>query len=75
MLFRSPGVEDGVVLCDRPSLLALDAGGRLHSERGPAVRYRDGWAVWARHGEPAASNRPLARLQPPAAGPSGSSRS
>jgi hypothetical protein len=34
------------VACDRPEGLHL-AGGRLHNDAGPAVRFRDGWSVWA----------------------------
>jgi hypothetical protein len=32
---------------DRPDILRVDAKGRLHSSDGPALRYRDGWSVWA----------------------------
>ena len=32
-------------LCDRPSVLAFDALGRLHAAGGPALAYPDGWAV------------------------------
>jgi hypothetical protein len=32
---------------ERPDVLRLDAQGRLHSSDGPALRYRDGWSVWA----------------------------
>lgn len=46
--------EHVCVIADRPSLLDTepDADGlpRLHSETGPAVRYRDGWSVHAWHG-------------------------
>ena len=34
------------VVCERPTELHL-IGGRLHCETGPAVRFRDGWSVWA----------------------------
>jgi len=34
----------------RPRLLSLDARGRLHSEMGPCVEYRDGWGFWAWRG-------------------------
>ena len=34
-------------LAERPNLLRGDAGGRLHSASGPALRYPDGWSVWA----------------------------
>lgn len=44
--------RSGVVLCERPTRLALDDQGRLHSDLGAAVEYPDGWTVWARHGVP-----------------------
>ncbi len=31
-------------LSERPSLVKVDAQGRLHSTSGPALRYRDGWS-------------------------------
>jgi hypothetical protein len=34
-------------LAERPSLLRSDARDRLHDARGPALRYPDGWSVWA----------------------------
>ena len=34
-------------LAERPELLRSDAEGRLHDPAGPALRYRDGWSVWA----------------------------
>jgi hypothetical protein len=34
-------------LAERPNLLHGDATGRLHSAGGPALRYPDGWSVWA----------------------------
>jgi hypothetical protein len=34
-------------LAERPDLLRGDALGRLHSANGPALRYPDGWSVWA----------------------------
>ena len=39
-----------VVLCERPEQLQLDEQGRLHSSPGPALRYPDGWSLWAWHG-------------------------
>lgn len=33
-------------ISDRPSELHRDADGRLHNERGPAMLWRDGWALW-----------------------------
>jgi hypothetical protein len=38
------------LLTDRPERLDRDADGRLHGESGPAIRYRDGYAVYALHG-------------------------
>jgi hypothetical protein len=38
------------VVSDRPLRLATDAEGRLHSEDGPALAYRDGFAIHASHG-------------------------
>jgi hypothetical protein len=37
-------------LVERPNLLRGDVGQRLHSARGPALRYPDGWSVWAWRG-------------------------
>jgi hypothetical protein len=34
-------------LVERHNLLCGDARGRLHSAQGPALRYPDGWSVWA----------------------------
>jgi hypothetical protein len=34
-------------LAERPSLLRGDANDRLHDAGGPALRFPDGWAVWA----------------------------
>lgn len=42
--------EDVCVLSERPSLLVLDQQGHLHSSDGPAVRYPDGWSLYAWHG-------------------------
>jgi hypothetical protein len=38
------------VVAERPALVRRDAAGRLHAGDGPAVRYRDGFALWAWHG-------------------------
>ena len=38
------------IVTDRPAVLKRDPLNRLHCTDGPAVRYRDGWAVWAWHG-------------------------
>lgn len=34
-------------LVERPYVLRGDARDRLHNAQGPALRYRDGWSVWA----------------------------
>jgi hypothetical protein len=38
-----------VILTERPSELHRDDEGRLHNESGPAVRYPDGWSIYAIH--------------------------
>lgn len=38
------------ILTDRPDTLHRDDRGRLHHETGPALRYRDGWAIYSMHG-------------------------
>ena len=43
--------RDGVIVaCERPAEIHLDDRERLHNERGPAILFRDGWAVHAIHG-------------------------
>jgi len=42
--------HDAVILTERPTELHRDHRGRLHCETGPAVRYPDGFAVYAWHG-------------------------
>jgi hypothetical protein len=37
-------------VCDRPSVLRLDAHGRLHSLEGPAMAFTDGYTLHAIHG-------------------------
>jgi hypothetical protein len=37
-------------ISDRPEALHRDEQGRLHCETGPAILYRDGWAIHAWHG-------------------------
>jgi hypothetical protein len=39
-----------VILTERPAELHRDEEGRLHADSGPAVRYPDGWSIWAIHG-------------------------
>ena len=38
------------VVTERPNLLVRDPAGRLHSSEGPAIRWPDGWGVYAWHG-------------------------
>jgi hypothetical protein len=42
--------EDTVVFQDRPDVIKMDDQNRLHSEEGPAIRYSDGFSVYAWHG-------------------------
>jgi hypothetical protein len=54
-LTRSAGwwwwpARGAAVLSERPDEMHMDEQGRLHSARGPAVIYPDGWALWAWHG-------------------------
>jgi hypothetical protein len=39
-------------ICERPTQLRTDAKGRLHCADGPALRYPDGWSVFAWKGVP-----------------------
>ena len=42
---------DGLsVFQDPPVEVRVDAAGQVHAEDGPALRYGDGWSVWALHG-------------------------
>ena len=43
-------MRDAAVLTDRPETLHRDTQGRLHCTTGPALRYRDGWSIYAIHG-------------------------
>lgn len=42
--------DDTVVFQDRPEIIKMDDQNRLHCEDGPAIRYRDGFSVYAWHG-------------------------
>lgn len=42
--------RDVILLCDRPEQIAVDPDGQPHNETGPAIRSRDGWALWCLHG-------------------------
>jgi hypothetical protein len=41
---------DVVVFCQPPSEIHRNAEGQLHCETGPAVKFVDGWGVWALNG-------------------------
>lgn len=43
-------LPDLVLLSERPQVLRFDADRQLHADRGPAVAYDDGYAVYATHG-------------------------
>ena len=42
--------ENICVVSDRPEVVAFDDRKRLHSDTGPAIKFRDGYAVFAWHG-------------------------
>lgn len=42
--------EEYIFISDRPDICKLDDEKQLHSELGPAVRYRDGFGIYAWHG-------------------------
>jgi hypothetical protein len=42
--------RDFVIACERPRIISRDDQGRLHSETGNAIEFRDGWGVAAWHG-------------------------
>lgn len=42
--------KESALLVRRPSILSRDADGRLHSETGKCLEYRDGWGFHAWHG-------------------------
>jgi hypothetical protein len=42
--------SEAAVIVRRPRLLTRDAEGRLHSEQGKCIAYRDGWGFYAWHG-------------------------
>ena len=42
--------RDFVIACDRPRVISRDDRGRLHSETGKAIEFRDGWGISAWHG-------------------------
>ncbi len=42
--------DTGAIIHDRPTIIARDEQGRLHSETGPAIQYGDGWERFYWHG-------------------------
>jgi hypothetical protein len=42
--------ENVLAISDRPERISRDEQGRLHSETGPSIAYRDGWALHHWHG-------------------------
>lgn len=46
------GFDDVALLVDRPYLMSFDDEGRLHSDTGPAIAFRDGFRVYSLHGSP-----------------------
>ncbi|WP_342740686.1 DUF6745 domain-containing protein [Bradyrhizobium sp. B117] len=42
--------EHSCWLAERPNMLCADARDRLHHASGPALRYPDGWSIWAWRG-------------------------
>lgn len=42
--------KDFAMVCETPRIIARDERGRLHREDGPAVRFQDGWGIYAWHG-------------------------
>jgi hypothetical protein len=48
--------EDVALVLERPLELHTDEDGLLHNPNGPAVRFPDGWALWALEGVPVPSD-------------------
>ena len=42
--------SDFVMVCARPTIILKDNDGRLHSEKGMAIQYPDGWGLYMIHG-------------------------
>jgi hypothetical protein len=42
--------DEVAIVCERPTEYHFDKAGKLHNTKGPAIRYADGFAVYARHG-------------------------
>ena len=62
-LYAYPGLA---LVSDRPEIIVQDDRQRLHCEAGPAVRFRDGYSIYAWHGQniPAAWIEDRASLTP-----------
>lgn len=43
-------IDDVAFVCEQPTLLSIDTGGRLHNETGPALRFADESAYYIWHG-------------------------
>ncbi|AUT02054.1 hypothetical protein CLI64_17605 [Nostoc sp. CENA543] len=43
-------VNDTCIVCDRPMQILLDENHQLHAENQPAVKFRDGFSIYAQHG-------------------------
>ncbi|MBV6621544.1 MAG: hypothetical protein KI793_01090 [Rivularia sp. (in: Bacteria)] len=43
--------ENVCICCNRPCKLSFDNNNRLHGEGEPAIQFRDGFSVYAYHGE------------------------
>ena len=61
------------IVSERPSEVHTADGPHLHNDAGPAVRFRDGWCVWAIDGWWSMSKSFFIR-RPKASGRSGESR-
>lgn len=44
-------VQETCLICDRPTKISFDSENRLHAEGEPAIRFADGFSVYAHHGE------------------------
>jgi hypothetical protein len=52
-------LRDVAIICERPIAVHVDDRGRPHRTDGPAIVYRDGWAVFAHHGSRVSRTRRL----------------
>lgn len=49
-VFAIIALENVAFVCEKPQVCAIDEGGRLHSESGPALVFSDGFTSYAWHG-------------------------